>query len=309
MKTQRLIPHFRVAPFLRRLRIPRKLSAFSQLARRVRSRRSTRRVPSWLLPRLAGESELDHRTRQNEQYFSEQVVENYDWWKRVGECFNFCNANVLDLGCGHGALSISIAEAGASEVLGLDLEADLIKFASGVVRQRYPGLAGKLHFACKDIRTLPQRHHYDYVVSKDSFEHIDKLQSVVNSIALLLKPGGKLIVGFSPLYYSPFGDHGRLGLPRGAWLHAILPERWLLSWVSAKKRRRIEKISDLGLNKQTPVEFRSLFPASHWRVITLQYNRGSRRLMPLMSALRKLPPLERYFTVSIYAVIEAVGIE
>jgi hypothetical protein len=54
--------------------MPRNLSAFSQLARGLRSRRSSRHVPSWLLPRLAGESELDHRTRHNEQYFSEQVV-------------------------------------------------------------------------------------------------------------------------------------------------------------------------------------------------------------------------------------------
>lgn len=270
---------------------------------------SPRHVPSWLLPRLAGESELDHRNRQNEQYFSEQVVENHDWWKRLGERFNFCNAKVLDLGCGHGALSISIAEAGASEVLGLDLAADLVTYASGVVRQRYSGLAGKVHFACEDVRTLPQRHYYDYVVSKDTFEHVDELQSVVNSIALLLKPGGKLIVGFSPLYYSPFGDHGRLELPRGAWLHAVLPERWLLSRVSAKKRRRIERIIDLGLNKQTPAEFRSLFSPSHWRVSTLKYNRGSRLLMPLMSALRKIPLLEKYFTVNIYAVFEAIGVE
>jgi 2-polyprenyl-3-methyl-5-hydroxy-6-metoxy-1,4-benzoquinol methylase len=265
-----------------------------------------RRVPPWLLPRLADESELDHHTRQNEQYFSEQVVENNEWWRRVGERFDFCNANVLDLGCGHGALSIGIAESGASEVLGLDLEAERITFASEVVRQRYPGLVGKLHFACEDIRTLPQRHQYDYVVSKDSFEHIDELQSVVDSIALVLKPGGKLIVGFSPLYYSPFGDHGRLRLPR-VWLHAIVAERWLLRWVSAKERRRIEKISDLGLNKLVPVEFRSLFPASRWRVISLKYNRGSRRLMPFMSALRKIPRLEKYFTVNIYAVIEAIG--
>ena len=271
--------------------------------------RSPRPVPSWLLPRLAGESELDHRTRQNEQYFSEQVVENRDWWNRVGESFNFCNANVLDLGCGHGALSISIAEAGASEVLGLDLAADLITFASTVVRQRYPGLSGKVRFACEDIRTLPQRHHYDYVVSKDTFEHVDELQSVVNSIAHVLKPGGKLIVGFSPLYYSPFGDHGRFGLPRGPWLHAVLPERWLLSSVSAKQRRRIEKISDLGLNKLTPAKFRSLFSASHWRVLTLKFNRGSRRLVPLMSALRDITPLEKYFTVSIYAVVEVIGAE
>ena len=268
--------------------------------------RLPRRVPSWLLSRHSGESELDYRTRQNEQYFSEQIIENHDWWKRVGERFDFCNAKVLDLGCGHGALSISIAVAGASEVLGLDLAADLITFASDVVRQRYPGLAGRLHFACEDIRTLPQRHHYDYVVSKDGFEHIDELKDVVNSIAVLLKPGGKLIVGFSPLYYSPFGDHGRLRLPR-AWLHAVLPERWVLRWVSAKEGRRIEKISDLGLNKLTPAEFRSLFAASHWRVITLQYNRGSRHLMPVMSALRKIPPLEKYFTVNIYAIIEATS--
>jgi SAM-dependent methyltransferase len=261
------------------------------------------RVPPWLLPRLPGESELDHRTRQNEQYFSEQLHENDDWWKRVGEHFDFCNTKVLDLGCGHGALSISLAEAGASEVLGLDLNEERITFASDTVRKRYPGLADKLCFACQDIRTLVQRNHYDYVISKDSFEHIDELASVINSIACILKPGGTLVVGFSPLYYSPFGDHGRLGLPR-AWLHAVLPERWLVKWASAKQQRKIEKISDLGLNKLTPVEFRSLFPVAHWRVISLRYNRGSNRLMRVASVLRNMRPLEKYFTVNIYAVIK-----
>jgi peptidoglycan/xylan/chitin deacetylase (PgdA/CDA1 family) len=38
MKTKRVIPHFRVSPFLRRLPIPSKLSVFSRLARRLRSR-------------------------------------------------------------------------------------------------------------------------------------------------------------------------------------------------------------------------------------------------------------------------------
>ncbi len=43
---------------------------------------TSQRVPPWLLPRLPGESESDHRARQNEEYFKEQVAESRDWWMR-----------------------------------------------------------------------------------------------------------------------------------------------------------------------------------------------------------------------------------
>src|SRR4051812_37263082 len=118
--------------------------------------RPPRRVPPWELPRLPGESESEHRDRRNEQYFYEQVSENQDWWKRLGERFDFRNSKVLELGCGHGALSVSIAQAGASEVLGLDIDEGVIEFASHKIRRQYPSLTSKVRLASWDIRTLPE---------------------------------------------------------------------------------------------------------------------------------------------------------
>jgi SAM-dependent methyltransferase len=231
------------------------------------------------------------------------VQENFEWLARIGRPIVFSGAHVLDLGCGHGALSIAIAQNGAKKVVGLDLDADRIDFAARNLNERFPELVEKVLFLDQDIAARPERGRYDLVVSKDSFEHIEDLESVTESISVLLKDGGKLIVGFSPLYYSPFGDHGRLLLPL-PWLHALFPTRLLGRWASFRMRRKITNISDLGLNRLTPKQFRKLFENPKWRIVSLEYNRGSKLLMPIMRMLRRLPCLEDYFTVNIYAIIQ-----
>ena len=62
---------------------------------------------------------------------------------------------------------------------------------------------------------------FDVVVSRDTFEHIHDLPEVLRHLARLLRPEGRVYVGFGPLYRSPFGDHGLLGL-RLPWLHLLV---------------------------------------------------------------------------------------
>ena len=273
-----------------------------------RAVQSPHRIPPWKLPHRAAESEVEYRSRQNEQYFDDQVAENRDWWNRIGEKFKFGDARVLEFGCGHGALAIGVAEAGAADVLGVDLDEERVAFASRKVRDQYPELLGKIAFSTEDIRSLMPGEPFDYIVSKDTLEHVvEDLPGIADHLHRLLKPNGKLIVGFSPLYYSPFGDHGRLGLP-GAWLHAVLPRRLVLKWTGSRKKESIGDIGQLGLNGLTPRGFRALFSVPAWRVLSLKYNggcqRGYPRLMAVMSALRRVRVLEKYCTVSIYAVIQ-----
>lgn len=244
-------------------------------------RRKPKYVPAWELKPLPGESKAQLERRQNEQYFHEQIVENEEWWRRVGFQCDFRGAKVLDLGCAHGALSIAIAEAGAAEVLGVDVEADPVAFAREIVPERYPALKNKVNFIVEDVRKLTSFGSFDYVLSKDSFEHIEELDTVIATLSRLLKPGGKIVAGFSPLYYSPFGDHGRLCLPRGLWLHAWLPDTLILKWVSFRKGKKFSNMGDLGLNKITPKQFRKLFPKPTWKELSLRYNQGGRRLLPL----------------------------
>ncbi len=53
--------------------------------------------------------------------------------------------------------------------------------------------------------------------------------------------------------------------------------------------------------------FRNLFRDPKWKVVTVKYNRGKKRLMPLMARLRRWVFFERYFTVNIYAILQHCG--
>jgi SAM-dependent methyltransferase len=257
----------------------------------------------WEVPRLPGESDTCLQERRHLAYFQEQLEENKEWWDRMGVPIDFSGSRVLDLGCGHGTLSIEVAEAGAKEVIGLDLDSERLAFAQRNLAQRYPQLGDRVKFLDQDILTRRETSYYDFVISKDSFEHIENLQEVTDKIASLLKDGGMLIVGFSPLYYSPFGDHRRFLIPF-PWLPVFVPEWLLLIWISIRLRQSIRRVSDLSLNKLSPEAFRNLFADPRWTLVSLKYNRGRKRLMPLMTRLRRWRFWEKYFTVNIYAILQ-----
>ena len=61
------------------------------------------------------------------------------------------------------------------------------------------------------------------------------------------KPGGQLILGTSPLYYSAFGDHDLVG-HRIPWLTA-LPEKPLFRFAAWKNGMQWRDASDAGLTR------------------------------------------------------------
>lgn len=256
----------------------------------------------WLLPPLPGETAEELEQRRNQAYFDQQHGGDCaEWFQRMAFDIPLAGLRVLDLGCGHGALSIRFAEEGAAQVMGLDLDDERVDFAQRNLASAFPQFRDQVEFLCQDVCELQLDNYFDLIVSKDSFEHIDDLPGVVGHLHRLLKPGGLLAPGFSPLYYSPFGDHGRFetGIP---WLHAFLPEGMLLQRINTRTGSQAESSMDLGLNRLTPAEFRGIFARSaDWSELTIKYNRGGRRLMPLFNGLRQLPFLEKYFTVNIYA--------
>jgi cyclopropane-fatty-acyl-phospholipid synthase len=75
---------------------------------------------------------------------------------------------VLDIGSGWGGLALSLAEAGADEVLGITLSEQQL----GVSRERAKrqGLADRVRFELRDYREL--RGTFDRIVSVGMFEHV-----------------------------------------------------------------------------------------------------------------------------------------
>lgn len=264
--------------------------------------RSLSTTRPWQLAPLPEESEAELHDRQDRAYFEEQIADSADWWWRMGDAPSLDGMRVLDFGCGHGALSVLACKRGAGGVTGVDLDRRRIDFARRHAAMHYPRLASRLRFIASDIGQLEEDGNYDVILSKDSFEHVADLGATIAHLRRLLRPGGRLMVGFSPLFYSPYGDHGRLapGLP---WLPALLPERLVLSMASRRHGKPIRSMADVGLNKLTPAQFRAALPAEQWKFERLAYNRSDKRMMPLMSALRRVPGLERWFTVGIYAVV------
>lgn len=54
---------------------------------------------------------------------------------------------------------------------------------------------------------LPFRDNFfDYIVSTDTFEHVQDINKTVNECYRVLKPNGKLLVMF-PQYLQPFESH------------------------------------------------------------------------------------------------------
>lgn len=116
----------------------------------------------------------------------------------INACVPLSGKIVLDIGCGGGILSESMANKGA-DVTGIDLSekalkvADLHSLESGA-KVRYELMAAE-DLAAKE----PGR--YDIVTCMEMLEHVPDPASIVRACATLVKPGGRVF--FSTLNRNP----------------------------------------------------------------------------------------------------------
>ncbi|MET1756154.1 class I SAM-dependent methyltransferase [Novosphingobium sp. RD2P27] len=257
---------------------------------------------------MPNESEEELTWRRNLAYFANQKGSVQTFWHRFSWRPPVEGKRVLELGCGHGTLSVGLVQSGASEVWAFDLDQERIDFAQKHTPLAHPSEAPSLHFRCEDVcdHVSPETEGtFDLIVSKDTFEHIVPLDGTVEAIRRLLKPGGYAVIGASPLYYSPFGDHTRY-LGRGRPWATLLPEPILFALAERRTGQKIRHAHEVGLNKMTPAQFRKAFPSSHWRAKSLEYNRGGGLGMKVFRILRRIPLLEPIFTINVYAVMERI---
>ncbi|KIO50012.1 bifunctional 2-polyprenyl-6-hydroxyphenol methylase/3-demethylubiquinol 3-O-methyltransferase UbiG [Nitrosospira sp. NpAV] len=105
---------------------------------------------------------------------------------------------VLDVGCGGGILSESMAERGA-HVTGIDLGDKPLKVAKLHLLETGKKVSYR-KMAVEDL-AREQPHHYDVITCMEMLEHVPSPASIVRSCAELAKPGGWIF--FSTINRNP----------------------------------------------------------------------------------------------------------
>lgn len=98
----------------------------------------------------------------------------------------------LDAGCAYGGYLVAAAEAGARDVVGIDVDKDYLEMAGALLAaHRVPGLLelGSL----EDIelqRKLCREEHFDVVTCTDVLEHVEDAAIALEMLARYLAPSG-----------------------------------------------------------------------------------------------------------------------
>lgn len=157
-------------------------------------------------------SELAHRWWDPESEFRPLHEINplrLDW---IDRCVGLAGNRVLDVGCGGGILSESMAARGA-RVTGIDLS----EKALAVARLHLLESGQKVEYLLQAAEHHASQNpgHYDVVTCMEMLEHVPDPASTIRACAAMVRPGGTIF--FSTLNRNP-----------KAWLFAIVGAEYIL---------------------------------------------------------------------------------
>jgi 2-polyprenyl-3-methyl-5-hydroxy-6-metoxy-1,4-benzoquinol methylase len=106
---------------------------------------------------------------------------------------------VLDAGCGVGYGTAMLADAGATQAIGVDIAADAVAAATAA--------HSSLEFIACDIHALPfGDDSFDLVVCFEVIEHVEAQDAVIAELARVLAPGGVLAISSPNRGVYPSGN-------------------------------------------------------------------------------------------------------
>lgn len=243
----------------------------------------------------------------------EAGLRDYDiFWRRLGYKPPIRSGIFADVGSGHGSMCLRLADEGARRVVGLDINASNTAFARDMLSERYPELDGQVEFHQSRLEELEPTERFDYIVTKDTFEHVDDLAGLLAEIERRLRPGGLLLAGFGPLYRSPRGDHGGAEV-RLPWGHLIYDETRLVGRLNRRHDRSLTSLLDLGMNGLAFKDFHYLFRTCHLEPLCWRINRGDGSSLPkrflyaFARAMAGSPVLREFLVFNVYAILRKSG--
>lgn len=163
---------------------------------------------------------------------------------------------VLDVGCGGGILSESMAQQGA-HVTGIDLALRSLKIAR--LHSLESGIKVDYHHSSAEEFAEKHPRQFDVITCMEMLEHVPDPASIVRACARLVKPGGWVF--FSTLNRNPkaflfaiIGAEYLLNLlPRGTHRYESFIRPSELAQAARQARLEIQKINGLSYNPLTKI--------------------------------------------------------
>lgn len=156
------------------------------------------------------------------------------WWDKTGEFkplhdinplrLDYINQhsplhgkNIVDVGCGGGILSESMAKLGAANVLGVDMAEKSLQAATAHAQAEN---VANLSYRCISVEDLAAEmpHSFDVVTCMEMLEHVPQPESIIRACAKLVKPDGWV-------FFSTINRNAK------SMVHAILGAEYILNLV------------------------------------------------------------------------------
>lgn len=155
---------------------------------------------------------LHYLNRVRETYLKQQICQHFG--RDVAVENPLQGISIVDIGCGGGILSESMARLGAS-VTGIDIVPKSLQ----VARQHSFGQRLNIEYLESTAEELARLElQFDVVLNMEVVEHVLELPSFINSCAQLLTPGG--ITFIATINRNPL-----------SWIVAILGAEYILGWL------------------------------------------------------------------------------
>lgn len=159
----------------------------------------------------------------------------------IEENCQLANKQVLDLGCGGGILTESLAKAGALTT-GVDLEAKAIQVAQAHALENNL----QIDYINCPIEDLDLKKTYDVITCMEMLEHVPSPEAILQELKLHLKPGGKIFLS-------------TINRTSKAYLYTIIGAEYLLNLIPKnthdyKKYIKPSELSNMLLDLDLSIE-------------------------------------------------------
>jgi len=173
-------------------------------------------------------------------------MQEYGWMiNEIKARMELENKMILEVGCGSGKMLKEIAvTCRPKEIIGIDLNLDEWWNVKDRKDENYSMLQGDINsFAYPD-------EYFDGIVTMATFEHIKNLDQALENMKRLLKPGGKIISIFNPIWTSVIGHHYNFWLQEEnkllpPWGHLWMTEDEMNIYLVEEKKIEPEKAREI----------------------------------------------------------------